>query len=367
MDNDQGHRYGNFPNYYSFHPPQNRLRILEQTNILKFIRNGLQIQSSDADFRGKSIVDNNNERETNSLASDAAGGNVESIKKKPRIEEYKPMQSARTIYYCDLGCNEGDLTMAMAQSLTAPQIAVTPIIDADAFENKPVNVEPHPENQSNPKFVGLDQSNMAIECLGLDLDSMLIERANDKFSSSTKPTGCKSEGSKVESPKLAANCDMKPMFKTCDLCSESEHNSACKSFIDAMRNKVAKTKTIEEDANSKEFKPKPIFHLTSIFSTTMWIHVHAGDEGLRDFLKRACNWTERFLLIEPQPSGCYRKANMRLRKMGRTELNDVTSSRLKMRPEIEQEIEKVILGCGFRRVALSEMNDDKKQDAVTSW
>ena len=74
----------------------------------------------------------------------------------------------------------------------------------------------------------------------------------------------------------------------------------------------------------------------------------------------------------------YRKANTRLRKMGRPELNGVTSSRLKMRPEIEQEIEKVILRCGFRRVTsdviTKECNDAKAKrngsegnDAVTSW
>jgi hypothetical protein len=46
------------------------------------------------------------------------------------------------------------------------------------------------------------------------------------------------------------------------------------------------------------------FHLTSIFSTTMWIHIHAGDDGLKDFLKRACSISD-MILIEPQPSKWY--------------------------------------------------------------
>ena len=46
-----------------------------------------------------------------------------------------------------------------------------------------------------------------------------------------------------------------------------------------------------------------LFHLTTIFSTTMWIHVHGGDDGLRSFLVRACQWTANYLLVEPQPSG----------------------------------------------------------------
>ena len=63
--------------------------------------------------------------------------------------------------------------------------------------------------------------------------------------------------------------------------------------------------------------------------------------------------------------------------MGRPELDDVTSSRLKMRPDIGEEIEKVIIRCGFRRVTLDELLNDvkcagndvqKKRDAVTtSW
>ena len=47
--------------------------------------------------------------------------NDESRMKKPRIELEKwqqPPQTGSDIYYCDLGCNEGDLIMAMAESLT---------------------------------------------------------------------------------------------------------------------------------------------------------------------------------------------------------------------------------------------------------
>ncbi len=70
----------------------------------------------------------------------------------------------------------------------------------------------------------------------------------------------------------------------------------------------------------------------------------------------------------------YRKANTRLRKMGRPELRDVSSGRLKMRDAIEVEIGNVILGCGFRRVVPSSndtgraIDDDAEvQDAITSW
>ena len=73
----------------------------------------------------------------------------------------------------------------------------------------------------------------------------------------------------------------------------------------------------------------------------------------------------------------YRKANTRLRKMGRPELEDVTSTRLALRPEIEKEIECIIIRCGFRRVVMKsntkekEVRDDSVapvlDDAITSW
>ena len=61
----------------------------------------------------------------------------------------------------------------------------------------------------------------------------------------------------------------------------------------------------------------------------------------------------------------YRKANVRLRKMGRPEI-DVSSSTLKMRNDIENEVEKVVTRCGFRRVKL-ELEDGGENSDRTAW
>jgi len=92
------------------------------------------------------------------------------------------------------------------------------------------------------------------------------------------------------------------------------------------------------------------FHLTSIFSTTMWIHIHGGDKGLEKALGRACQCTKWFVLIEPQPSKCYRSAANRLRKMGLVEI-DVSSKRLKVRLKLEEAIDSIMLDHCFQRVS----------------
>ena len=65
--------------------------------------------------------------------------------------------------------------------------------------------------------------------------------------------------------------------------------------------------------------------------------------------------------------------------MGRPELNDVTSTRLKLRPDIEREIEKIIINAGFQRIPfdpilsnelISQARGPDRNDivgAVTSW
>ena len=117
-----------------------------------------------------------------------------------------------------------------------------------------------------------------VRCLGLDIDATLVQRASGKFS--REDVNDKSEKQ-----------EFMPVFKDCNLCSNDEHNNACSTFFA----NVAKTQ--------QEIIPRKMFFLTTIFSTTMWIHIHAGDDGLTKFLERACGWTKKYLLIEPQHSG----------------------------------------------------------------
>ena len=184
---DKGHRLGNFHNYYSFHPPKERLDILEHH---------YQIFERVMDY----------------FHSKKGKTTSESKEKKDMNKD--------TFRYCDLGCNEGDMSIGVSERLM----------------------------KMNP---------VEIQCLGLDIDPILIERANQK------------------------KClnDLKATFDTCNVCDYEEYESKCQSFL------------------SSKYK----FDLTSLFSTTMWIHVHAGDEGLRNVIQRICQNTN-MLLVEPQSS-----------------------------------------------------------------
>jgi SAM-dependent methyltransferase len=60
------------------------------------------------------------------------------------------------------------------------------------------------------------------------------------------------------------------------------------------------------------------FNLISVFSTTMWIHINHGDEGLTQFFERVNTFLrpeDGTLLLEPQPAKCYTNAARRCRKM----------------------------------------------------
>lgn len=51
--------------------------------------------------------------------------------------------------------------------------------------------------------------------------------------------------------------------------------------------------------------------------------------------------------------------------MGRQELEDVTSARLKIRQDIEKAVETIIFGCGFFRVDTDY--NESKEVVTTSW
>ena len=200
---DKGHRVGNFHNYYAFHPPSDRMVPLFQDcypHLPELILRHTEI---------------NNDR--------------------------------NFVTYCDLGCNEGVLSLAVARELMKHFIKLN------------------------------DNSALHIKCLGLDLDDELIRRANCAF---------------VEKASGDEFSNIEALFKVCNLNDGCSHVEESNSFFKTIINES------KLDTNRGVITR---FDLISVFSTTMWIHVHSGDNGLEEFLKRVCKMC-KYLLIEPQPS-----------------------------------------------------------------
>ena len=233
---DKGHRYGNFHNYYTFNPTQERMKLLEKSGgILDFVANNWNSTGDDV-----SLQTNNPEA---SQVPTTSGDASLPENKKPRIEVDSPTTAPPLGFnYLDVGCNEGDLTMEVAKAL-ACRLSTSRI----AKDDNEVTASKH---------------DVILNAKGVDIDKELIDRAKHKYSKSTK----------------------------------TQENSILSSF------QVSNVLSSDFAATSTPDNKEQHFHLTSIFSTTMWVHIHGGDEGLRRALGNICRCTKSFVLIEPQPS-----------------------------------------------------------------
>lgn len=308
---DKGHRLGNFHNYYTFNPCTNRIRVMDKLNMLEYLRTAVVAAAPDdaaavvhkcinngSDDNSNENDDRDNCRETKRLKTTT----TTTATTNDNSNTQKNMSSKRSqpsiITYCDLGCNEGELTMSLSDKLLFP-----------VKKSSTTRTEQY-----------------VVECLGLDIDETLINRANKKY----KEHNVSDDKNSTKHERIHAT------FDTCNIAMTHELESKCQSFL---------TTRMQKDR----------IDLISIFSTTMWVHIHHGDEGLISLIQSICSLCNH-LLIEPQPSKCYRNVNTRLRRMNLDEI-DVSVDRLKMRCDIENEIEMVITKCGFERVTFDTSID----------
>ncbi|EZA57797.1 putative methyltransferase BCDIN3D [Ooceraea biroi] len=100
---------------------------------------------------------------------------------------------------------------------------------------------------------------------------------------------------------------------------------------------------------------KTRFDVVFCFSITMWIHLNHGDEGLEEFLRRACDLTE-MIVVEPQPWRCYRKAARRLRRAGLEAFPLLDE--LRYTGDTIKHVGDVLTRlCGFEKVTMSARNE----------
>jgi SAM-dependent methyltransferase len=249
-NSEEGHRYGNFYNYYTFHPVSNRTKHLEE--ILVYMVH---------EWNG--------------------------------VNQFCQKQAFR---YTDIGCNEGNLTIELAKLLSgqfSKQIR--------SFEEKGTDMST------------AEKSYPTISCTGFDFDPELIRRAQLK--------------TLQQSEQLAK---IQIQFQVLDVLKDDIIQKCC-------------------DLQFTNFPAQYCTDLTTLFSTTMWIHIHGGDDGLRRVLQQICACTRYWILLEPQPSKCYGTAAFRLRRLGLQPF-DVSNERLRLRASVEEEIEYILLEFNFERV-----------------
>lgn len=296
---ENGHRFGNFHNYYSFNPVENRTSLMR--GILDWI-------VSEWNFRNK--------------------------------------QKITTFYYTDIGCNEGDLTMEFARLLHNRFLDSLDVTATSQSSETAQSLSPNGNHDealivNSTSTTLLKASTVHIHVTGIDLDSILIERARQK----------------IKNDIIAPTVNVQ--FRATDVLQNgilSEDTST----------------TLVSNTKSSSFTPsKTMADLTTLFSTTMWIHIHGGDDGLRRVLRQVCETTRFFLVLEIQPSKCYGTAAARLRRLGLNPLC-VSTERLQLRANIEASIEAMLSLNGFERAIVGMDSKDQGKNSLpchsrTSW
>ncbi|KAL1124393.1 hypothetical protein AAG570_001022 [Ranatra chinensis] len=224
MDNSGGNfepgsaKLGNFINYYSFNPAQNRIKLLP-SDLWK------------------------------TCAPDDP-------------------------YLClDVGCNTGELTQALYD------------------------------------FLSVHIKREKLHFLGIDVDNILIERANE------------------------LNRNLSGVTFSC---------------TDALDIAASKDVTSFLEMHSRE-----CFNVTFLFSVTMWIHLNHGDDGLRRFLKSAASMSE-MVVVEPQPWKCYKSAARRMKKLGLDPFPHW--HKMEMCQAIENDIMNILVNdCHFQKIFQTQM------------
>jgi SAM-dependent methyltransferase len=157
----------------------------------------------------------------------------------------------------------------------------------------------------------MSQDRPEISLIGMDLDPMLIEKARERNPRPDHLT-----------------------FECLNFLSEEGPGEILRKYL-ARLNKTR-------------------FDVVFCFSITMWVHLNHGDEGLEEFLRKACDLAE-MIVIEPQPWRCYRKAARRLRRAG---LEDFPLlNKLKYTGDMIKHIGNILTRlCGFQKVTISAGN-----------
>ena len=220
----------------------------------------------------------------------------------PSSDGITRLQQQQDVFrYLDVGCNEGDLTMEVARAVAARLFIIMSKTEKDTTDNNNNNNN----NASDASTLSTTTSSFAstttdkaskseatVTANGIDIDDKLIRRANRKHNNDATT--------------------FMPMSSVPILPTFHVANVLSSNFLSllANNNNVPTPTSDHDDDNSNNnnnsmSSSSYLFDFASLFSTTMWIHIHGGDDGLRRALGNICRCTKSFVLVEPQPSKWY--------------------------------------------------------------
>lgn len=176
--------------------------------------------------------------------------------------------------------------------------------------------------------------------LGIDLDRILIERAKVKYSHNDAIH-----------------------FETCDIMNEADRSSVFSTYWAKFNiDKASTSNKTHEEIGGK-------FHFISLFSITMWIHLHHGDEGILDCFHIVSSMCCGSVLVEPQPWKCYRTANKRVTRQQLPPFPHFRTLRIK---DMEAECIRVFLSIGCDKSSTTgkygpdQVESDGASDSIVS-
>jgi len=186
--------------------------------------------------------------------------------------------------------------------------------------------------------------------LGTDIDELLIKRAQESLKNNNVcGQNIDSDNSdKIDKSRDNDNIDKDnkvEKFTKDNIITEAEGNdkvtvkpdSDIKDLsnngdIEFVHADIMSDEGIKQVSDFLETQRVKKFDMIFLFSVSMWIHLHHGDEGLEKLLE-TCSKLSRYTLLEPQPWKCYQTATRRMRKNGLPEFPHWT--RIKLRgPEL---------------------------------
>jgi SAM-dependent methyltransferase len=213
---------------------------------------------------------------------------------------------ASKLYALDIGCNAGNLSLALHRRYCRDNIRLT-ILGADIDQILIKRAQESLLNDTSDVLsVANDKTINKIDGIISDKEGSsskdnIDDTANNSIKDATAniksvvkvTTDNDAKGDEIEKPKCGDKC----------------------SHVKFIHADVMSEEGIEKVSSFLELQNVQKFDMIFLFSVSMWIHLHHGDEGLSRLLE-TCSRISRYTLLEPQPWKCYQTATRRMRRNG---------------------------------------------------